>query len=419
MTIKELKQIIANVPEQEWFKNISITFYFSFNQNINLTGLSAIYEFVNQQIDGWNKYDELPSELKQSISYFNNIRNAIIGFVNSYSQDNQNTLKAYWQNNVIKYLNTDISPKPLLYNTPEVEFLIKLYKEKRTYYNGAYDYLLKTNNNNYNNSDFLSGAILAYEFIFKDSTEITKRREAEQSSISKLRSDFQKYISVSEEQLATHLNNANNNYENYVKKIDDLKTEKEDLFNTWFEDTKKNKWQNWYEPSVKKITELENTYKEKLKLEEPAKYWAERANKLKRQGKFSLGILICLVILICIFLGLILWNPPEIFRTSILSNDKSTAIKWILIYATLLSFLAYTVRALSKIMFSSFHLARDCEERHTLTYFYLSLLKDSKVNDNDRQLIMQSLFSRADTGLLKEDSSPTMPSELISKIMYK
>jgi len=70
-------------------------------------------------------------------------------------------------------------------------------------------------------------------------------------------------------------------------------------------------------------------------------------------------------------------------------------------------------------MFSSFHLARDCEERHTLTYFYLSLLKDSKVADSDRQLIMQSLFSRADTGLLKEDSSPTMPNDVVNKFMSK
>ena len=70
-------------------------------------------------------------------------------------------------------------------------------------------------------------------------------------------------------------------------------------------------------------------------------------------------------------------------------------------------------------MFSSFHLARDCEERHTLTYFYLSLLKDSNVDENERQLIMQSLFSRAETGLLKDDSSPTMPSDAIGKIISK
>ena len=70
-------------------------------------------------------------------------------------------------------------------------------------------------------------------------------------------------------------------------------------------------------------------------------------------------------------------------------------------------------------MLSSFHLARDAEERHTLTFFYLALLKDTEVKDKDRELILQSLFSRADTGLLKEDSSPTMPNDILSKIITK
>jgi len=51
-----------------------------------------------------------------------------------------------------------------------------------------------------------------------------------------------------------------------------------------------------------------------------------------------------------------------------------------------------------KAMFSSFHLARDAEEREHLTFVYLALINDSKIEKEDRQLIMQSLFSRADTG---------------------
>jgi hypothetical protein len=78
--------------------------------------------------------------------------------------------------------------------------------------------------------------------------------------------------------------------------------------------------------------------------------------------------------------------------------------------------MAFAVRALTKYMFSSYHLARDAEERHTLTFFYLALLKDTDVKDEDRKLILQSLFSRVETGLLKDDSSPTMPSDTISRI---
>lgn len=70
-------------------------------------------------------------------------------------------------------------------------------------------------------------------------------------------------------------------------------------------------------------------------------------------------------------------------------------------------------------MFSSYHLARDAEERHTLTYFYLALLKDSAAKEEDKNLILQALFSRVETGLLKDDSGPTMPHENITKIIGK
>lgn len=62
-----------------------------------------------------------------------------------------------------------------------------------------------------------------------------------------------------------------------------------------------------------------------------------------------------------------------------------------------------------KYMFSNFHLARDAEEREKLTYLYVSLLNKGDFSEDERKIVLQALFSRSDTGLLKEDSSPTMP----------
>jgi hypothetical protein len=69
----------------------------------------------------------------------------------------------------------------------------------------------------------------------------------------------------------------------------------------------------------------------------------------------------------------------------------------------------YVINALYKVFFKSFHLARDAEERYQLTHVYLALINEKAMEKEDRMLVMQSLFSRADTGLLKEDSSPSMP----------
>jgi hypothetical protein len=96
-------------------------------------------------------------------------------------------------------------------------------------------------------------------------------------------------------------------------------------------------------------------------------------------------------------------------------NDRIKGIKWSIILITIVSLLAFTIKILSKMTFSSFHLSRDAEEREQLTHFYLALKKDTTIEPEERQLILQSLFSRADTGLLKDDSSPTMPSNIIEK----
>lgn len=417
MTNSELKKKISEATDSDWYQNVKESFNFQYvNFVLPVTGVSAIYEFVNQQLLGWEKFeDSVPKELSQSKTYFNNIKSKIIQFINSYTDQSTSNLNSYWQQ--IRNSIIDTSQKPLPYNSPQTEFLIKIHREAPNYFQGAYSSLLGLSNSNLNQKDFLFGSILAYEFTLKDHSDLIERRKIEQSSISKIRNDFQKYLSESETQLLDHLKNSNIKYEEYAKKIDDLRTEKDDTFNSWFESTKNEDWQKWYEPTVKKIAELEETYKEKLKLEEPAKYWNDRSSKLKTQGWISLAIIVLLVVITCWSLGEILWKTPEQIYSSWFGEDKSAAIRWSIVYVTLISFIAYCIRALNKVMFSSFHLARDCEERHTLTYFYLSLLKDSKVDDKDKQLIMQSLFSRAETGLLKDDSSPTMPSETISKII--
>ena len=48
-------------------------------------------------------------------------------------------------------------------------------------------------------------------------------------------------------------------------------------------------------------------------------------------------------------------------------------------------------------------LRNSAEEREQLTYVYLSLIKDSAVDEKEKNLIMQSLFSRAETGLLNQN----------------
>jgi hypothetical protein len=373
---------------------------------------------VNQQIKGWDNLTEnLPNELLASKKHFESIENQLISFIDSYgSQENESNLESYFRNAKSQIQNNTATN--FTFDCPETEFLIEVYKDHSESFIGAYTYLTGNLNQNINVKDNFNGYLLAYEFTLKDSTTITERRNKEKSSLSRLRTNFENSLPKLESELVEHLKNSTEKYEEYLKTIDAFKEDKEKTYSDWFINTKGD-FENFSNKSDNRLEELENTYKEKLKLEEPAKYWSERAVKLKKQGWIALAVLVGLVLIVVISLGKLLWTTPEQIYESFFDGDKSAAIRWSIIYVTFISFMAFAIRAVTKVMFSSFHLARDCEERHTLTYFYLSLLKDSTVDKEDKQLIMQALFSRAETGLLKDDSSPTMPNDIVGKFMSK
>lgn len=401
MDISYLRNKIAKSKHADWFNTVKINIYFNIEkQQKYFEGLPALFEFAERQHEGWiRKEGSPPDELLRSINYFKKVLKDLLVFVTHYGS------QSYFTYNLEEYFNSenfiDIlgeAKSVFFYDSPVVDFLIGVYENKIDNYKGAYNYI--TDNNSYKNirsKDDFTGYMLAYEFESKDFTELSERKSKEEKSITTLRNDFQ----------------------NFLNSADKHKEEKEKLFEDWFINTKGNheKFSNTCDA---RIEELEKTYKEKLKLEEPAKYWEDRGKKLKVQGWIFLSILVVLVLVVAESLRGILWNPPEEIIKSFFGEDKSTAIRWSIIYITFISFMAFAIKVVSKAMFSSFHLARDSEERHTLTYFYLSLLKDSSVTtDNEKELIMQSLFSRAETGLLKDDSSPAMPNDIAGKIFNK
>jgi hypothetical protein len=56
-----------------------------------------------------------------------------------------------------------------------------------------------------------------------------------------------------------------------------------------------------------------------------------------------------------------------------------------------------------------------------LSYLINAKLNENSIKDNERITVLQSLFSRADTGLLKGDSGPSIPDSLsqIIKLIKK
>lgn len=153
------------------------------------------------------------------------------------------------------------------------------------------------------------------------------------------------------------------------------------------------------------LKEVEIKFKEKLRLEGPCKYWDDAASKYKRHAKFSIFSIVILSFLAIGYLTFLL--NIELSATD--SVVSLSTLHGLIIFVSIITIFALLFKVASKITFSSFHLMRDAEERVQLIHLYLSLIENSELPVNARDIVLQALFSRTDTGLLSTDSSPTMP----------
>ena len=158
-----------------------------------------------------------------------------------------------------------------------------------------------------------------------------------------------------------------------------------------------------------KMVDLEKTYEEKLKLSKPAEYWKKMSKSYTRSGGIWLGVSTLLAIAIIAGIALLIIFTPNLFEKNAYWLDlvKDTAL-----LTVITSVAIYVLRITIKLSLSSFHLSRDAREREQLSYFYLSLMESKGITEKERALIINSLFSRSDTGLLKGDSAPSMTANI-------
>ena len=227
------------------------------------------------------------------------------------------------------------------------------------------------------------GAMLGYEFQLQDENSLTDRVTLEEESVNELKESILKSRDILYDDFKELKDKLRN----------DIKTELEsdqEQFRIWLE----------------KVENLENSYREKLRLEPAASYWKTKAEDYKKLGNRWAFILSGFVAVGLAIFGVLFYTWVNAQATAI-SIDS---LQGVVLFITLLSVYAFAIKALSKLVFSSYHLQRDAEEREQLTYLYLSLTHEKDDFDTDaRSIVLQALFSRADTGLISGDSSPTMP----------
>lgn len=164
----------------------------------------------------------------------------------------------------------------------------------------------------------------------------------------------------------------------------------------------------------KRLKDLEEAYKEKLKLEAPEELWNSRATD-QESSIFTWGALTIVTII-----GLIILLSQYLIP-SILQGIPSGSY-WINPTSMMLlvtAFMIYIIKVEIKFWTSSWHLKKVYQQKAALTRFYQALIADGKdINEEERLLIMKALFSEVNTGLVSNSEKSDLD-VVINSILKK
>jgi uncharacterized membrane protein YhaH (DUF805 family) len=213
---------------------------------------------------------------------------------------------------------------------------------------------------------------------------------------------------------------------NLTESISAITKEKEDFinymneqkenYNNWFEDTS-DKMDNFILNHSNELSNLEKTYEEKLKIEKPAEFMLEQANKYRNSFYWWCLAIVLLAIFLIILLAAIV-SPQVTFNDKLITVsvlNKDMPVYSSIILLAMISLVVYILRIFIKMAVSSKHLMEEYKQKYSLTYFYLSLINNGNIKDEKAQnIILTSLFTKADTGLIKNDGSNEFDKTILS-----
>ena len=356
-----------------------------------ITSASQYYNYLNEELEFWQQND--PSNRLETIVYQNRFKNAKSQFDNALNyKHSPSSMESY-----LKQSLTALVPGALSSKAKLAKMLLKL-KEKSSQFIAGFKAGVAINNTAgvSTNSDTLQGfyAAMVYRGVF--------------DNYAMLADEDAKIFKANVEEAAKNFATLNENYTRaFIEQQQRLELFAKET-NDYLDDTRNQK-ETFFDSARQRMENLELLYGEKLKLSEPAEYWEKIDVDYRKKGTKWLVISGALALIIVVGLIIFLLIAPAIFSDDYhwFDNLKNSAI-----ITVIASVAIYMLRLTVKMATSSYHLSRDAKERKNLSYFYLALIEKGAVSDKERALILNSLFSRSDTGLLKGEAAPSMPTNV-------
>ena len=415
------------------FLDDKILFRFTINSNntINFNEREAMFTFdqiekvIKTNFDYWKIVSEkAPSNYYSNWQIMNNKINGIRKFLSEIDDLNTDTINNYLYYNLsssretteqgkLVYILSIDSPIDKDLEIRKIKSFVSFYIEQTTdnltEAIRSYIYLSKNTSSigNYFSSSYPYQFYPALYLLRKQFSNIRENIfDFEKNIIYPLTSKLQEISDNSNEQYKEITSFIENRYNDIQQQFDDKAIELKEFQSSI------NRWQK---EKKDKLEHLEETYKNKLSLEAPEQLWNKRATEYIKQAR-NWTIILIVTVLALIFTSTKLITVIHNYSLDIIKEIPFLSESFVFI--SVISFFIYIIRILVKIVMSNHHLATEYKQKAALTRFYQSLTyAGTNIDKEERLIIINSLFSRIDTGLIKVDN--TNDNEVILAILSK
>ena len=256
---------------------------------------------------------------------------------------------------------------------------------------------------NQNSPKALKGAFYAFQYRQGATSTVESQAEALEALSSEWNGRFNQQhlgLRAQNEALIEEIGDLREQFSNLKQEIAAQKEEQVTAFNTQIEE------------SEKTLSDIAHTYDEKLALQASVQYWSDKRDLHTRVMWWVGGS--------TLLLAALTGGGFVLAAHKLLQVTVSEVELWRLgVMLAISTFGIWVTRLSAKIFISNLHLRTDADERVTMIQTYLALLREGPgPMDEERQLILQTLFRPSSTGFIKDDG-PSSFHELVTNVLNK
>ncbi|EPX04599.1 DUF6161 domain-containing protein [Streptococcus agalactiae] len=408
------KQIANFLNDRILFRfTISNEFVITFNEHEELFTFDEIEKIVKSNLDYWKSIsDKIPNDFSsnwQTLSnkvatirqYFTELEEFNLDDVQNYLYYNLSNNRESREQDKLTYI---LSISSLIDKDAEIRkiksFVSFYLQQADSSIEEAVKSFIRLSKNPHLVGSYFSNS---YHYQFYPALYLLRKNF---SNIKENISDFEKNIV---DPLTSKLNELSEDSDEQFREITTFTQTKHDEIQQQFDEKVdeltefQDSIDNWQEEKQNRLKELEETYNVKLSLEAPEKLWNDRSIEHQNQARNWTFVLIGATVLLIIASALLVLAVYD-YSKNVIKSIPFISESFILI--TVISFFIYIIRILIKIVISNHHLATEYKQKAAMTRFYQSLIYSGiDIDKDERLIIINSLFSKIDTGLVKTDNS--------------